>query len=275
MTKVSKIWRCNYLNQNVIWKNICQELNISDEDYSDCPVTTARSSYDCRAYFDLRSEMFFGSYCKWWSVYCRYNMIVMNIKNNDFPTFYFRRYDVDQSFCNDGYIINIYRLSDNPIEILVLKGSDVPKRNVFLEPFDLFATLLKNVTNVLNIVGNRRFLVFEICSVIFVYSNENGNFVTKFQKTIISSVDYNLVDADSPGEEFVEENVNAKMDICNDKLALIHPYEHKVLVIDLINGEITNEFEYKTMENARYIVDCIKCADNRLMIGLTITVHLT
>jgi len=201
-------------------------------------------------------------------------MIINNIKNNDFPTFNIKRLNVDQSFCTDDYIINIYHLNKKCIEAVILKNFKMPLIKKRLKVFDLFTKLLRNKSNTLKIVGNKKFLVFEIHSVIFVYSIENGEFTSTFQKVVRSCVDHDHRNMDVPDNKFLTENNDTKIDIWDDKLALIHPHEYKIFLINLNEGKVIQEFNYNKTEKSSCIVDCIKCADKRLMIGLTTVVNL-
>jgi len=274
LTNVSKVWRCEYLNQNIIWRNICQQLNLQYEDYSNCPSTVARNNYDCKVYVELNSYLLFGPYCRWWSIYCRYNMILNNIKNNDFPTIYIKRANVSQSFCTDDYIINVYYYNKVSVEAIILKDSKMPLLRKRLKVFDVFIKLLQNKSNTLKIIGNKKFLVFEINSVIFVYTIVNNKFKCKLFEIIKGCMSHNYSYTHIPNDEFLRLNNDTKIDIWDDKLALIHPHEFKILLIDLNEGIVVQEFNYNKTEKSSCIVDCIKYADKRLMIGLTTVVNL-
>lgn len=289
LASVNKTWRCEFLNQNYIWKRICQRLNLDEDDYINCLTDVSRSSSYCKGYVELNSDILFGPYCKWWTVYSRYNMIIKNIKENNFPTFHIPRKAVYQSYCTDDYIINVYRSNRKyPIEAIILKGYELPMNKIQIQPFDVFEEILQE-DNSLNIVGNKRFLVFEVHSVIFVYFIRNGEFIFGYSKVIHKSPSScpssltsssttpncsNLYKSVISEPNFLMVTWGTKIDICGDKLALVQPHGNTIFQIDLIDGTINHELIYNNNEARRCFVDCIKCATDRLMIGLTIQVNL-
>lgn len=270
LTAVSKVWRCVYLNQNTIWKEICSNLNICEEDYMSCLIDETRFSSRSKRYLDAYSEKLFGPRCKWWCIYNRYNMVIRNIEDNDFPLIRIRRYNVEKSYCTDDYIVNLSRSHVSGtmfVEVILLKGAGIPNESLQLQLFDEFEKLYYNRTYSVNIMGNKKFLVLEIRSVIFVYEILLGKFIPKYWKTIQKSEDYDPEKANKlPDFQFFEDKHNTKIDICDNRLALIHPSHNVIFLINLNNQKICKELVYSSKT---CVVDCMKCADERLMIGIS------
>lgn len=264
-----------YLNQNVIWKDVCEQLNLQEEDYTSCLIDTSRCTSGCRAYIELNSEKLFGPCCKWWTIYNRYNMVVKNIKNNNFPTIHISREPETQSFCTDDYIISINRHSKYPIKALNLKGSHtslMSSNRVNLKSCELLDKLFTNPQYSIKIIGNKKFMVIEIHSVIFVYKILNNQFEFMFTKVIQKSSNDDTNNEDTlPNDQFLSYHFDTKIDICDDKLALIHPKTNLIFLIDLNTGEKRKEIKYSS---SKCVVDCMKCTTDRLMIGITIKVNL-
>lgn len=270
LTAVSKTWRCVYLNQNIIWKEICSNLNICEEDYMCSALDGTRNGSRSKKYLDASSDKLFGPRCKWWLIFNRYNMVIKNIKNNDFPLLRIHRHFVEQSFCTDDYIVNILRGHISRVvylQAIFLRGVGVPHDSVPIPLFEHFAPLYFKKTYSVNLMGNSRFFVIEICSVIFVYEILLDKFVPKFWKIIQKLEDYDPEKADMlPDVQFFENKHNTRADIYDDKLALIHPSDNVVFLINLSNQKICKELVYSSKP---CIVDCMKCADERLMIGIS------
>jgi len=264
------MWRCVYVNQNEIWEKICEDLNIRVIDYSRCLNDRSRHDSECIGYVDVASEKLFGPLCDYWQTFNRYIMIVKNIKNNDFPTIHIPRHHVDQSYCTDDYIVNINCQHKQPIQIVILNGANKPLNKKFLPIFDKFEELIKLRKYPLKVIGNKRYLVFEICSVIFVYSISKTEFSKRFFKVIQKSVDYGL-NKDDYNEEFLNSHRDTKFDLYDHKLALVHPAISTIFVTDLSTGKTYKELEFSSRG---CIVDSMKCSDYRLMIGITKKVNI-
>lgn len=268
---MSNIWRKRLINQNVIWKHFCEQLSVKEEDYAKCLNDSSRNTSDCKAYIHNTSVNLFGSYCKWWETYNRYNMVLRNIKNNNFPTIrVHRKPEVDQSCCTDDYIINVFRYKTTKIEAININSY---RGSLFGPNFDpqqvktvkSFVRLCSNVHNTLNIACNKKFLVFEIHSIIFVYMITNTEITFKYSKIIQSSKDI-PEDMNFPSAEYILNNGSIKIDLCDDKLTLVKPKENVIFVIDLNSQKIDKELFFHSKPCN---VSCIKYADERLMIGIT------
>lgn len=270
LTSVSKIWRCVYLNQNIIWKDICSNLNLSEDDYLHCFGDPSRFNSQSKAYIDSYSETLFGPMCSWWLVYTHYNMTLQHIKNDDVSSIFLKREMVEQSYCTDYYIINTIRCECcMRVEAVLLNSGELPWIEQELELFQHFITLYSS-DYCLKIVGNKKFLVLEICSVIFVYTIIDDQFVPAFWKTIQTSVNCIDVNEDQlPGFEFLEDKYGTIIDLCEDKFAIIHRHQNMVFLVDLTLQTICKELLYCT----KYcFVDSMKYAGDRLMIGISIKV---
>lgn len=265
LKSVSKIWRSVYVNQNEVWSSICDDLNIRLIDYSKCVNDRSRHDSECKGYIEATSERLFGPLCDNWSTFNRYIMIIKNIKNNDFPTMYIPRLPVEQSYCTDDYIVNINSTNDPPIEITVLNGANKPIITRNVEIFDEFKELINLRKYPVKIIGNKSFLVLEICSIIFVYTIEKTEFSKKFFKVIQKAADYD-VNKNYFDENFLKNHEDTKIDLYDHKLAMIHPKISTVLITDLNTENIFKELKFSTTE---CIVNSIKCCDYRLMIGIT------
>lgn len=267
LTTVSKIWRSVFLNQNTIWKGVCQKLDLREEDYFHCFADVARSNVNCKGYVEAISQLHFGPFCKWWTIYNRYNMIIRNIINNDFPITHIPRKKVGQSFCTDDYIVNVNYYRTMPIEVLILQDSNPPKKK-YIHIFDAMRNIFRKKQYKLQIAGNKKYLILEMHSIVMVYKIYNGQFIALFYKTVKQSAD--KLTSDYPDSSFMDNNYNTKIDLCDDFLALIQPKNNIIFLIDLKTGKICKELVYCSKE---CIVNCMKCADKRLMIGITITVN--
>jgi len=197
-------------------------------------------------------------------------MIIKNIKNNDFPTIYIRRQCVEQSYCTDDYIVNINCQLKEPVQIIILNGANKPINNEILPIFDEFEKLIKLGKYPLKVIGNKRYLVFEICSVIFVYSIWKTQFTKRFFKVIQKSVEYGL-NKDDFNEEFLNNHCDTKFDLYDHKLAMVHPANSTLFLTDLSTGKTYKELEFSSRT---CVVDSMKCSDYRLMIGITRRVNL-
>lgn len=271
---MSKIWRTTLINQNEIWMNFCEQLNVKEEDYANCLYNSSRYTYGCKAYIHTASVNLFGSYCKWWEIYNRYNMVLKNIKNNNFSTVRVRRKPkFDQSCCTDDYIINVSHFNESKIEAINLNryrdtlfdSTFVPQQ---LETLESFVSLCSNESNTLNMVSNHKFLILEIHSVLFVYTIINAQITFKFSKIIQSSKDV-PEDVNCPSTAYIERNVDIQIDLCDDKLTLVKPKEILIFLIDLNSEKIEKELSFF---DKPCIVTCIKYDEGRLMIGVVIRV---
>lgn len=272
LATVSKDWRCLYLNQNAIWREMCQKISVQEEDYTRCLIDMSRNDTHCRGYMETKSNSFFGPFCKMWSIYNQYNVILRNIKNNDFPTIHITRKNVHSSFCTDDYIANVYlyRKSNTSLEVACLGGYNTPVKYTFLKLTDWFYKLLRNKLITISIIGNKKFLVIEINSVISVYTVENYQFVLKYTKVIQRSTEEKLENTALPSQSFLDSHSGTIIDISDDKLALVHPKENTILLIDLKSGDIFREIVYCKRSCT---VDCMKYVDEKVMIGLTFQVN--
>lgn len=275
LTSVSKVWRSRFLNQNVIWKDICQRLSVRDEDYTKCLVDTTKKNtsmlLDDKEYFELYSVKLFGPYCHWWKIYNRYNMILKSIKDNNYPNVHVRCRNVYQSYCTDDYIINLYDDKDKhtTIQAIILGNYSQPIDTVYLPPLGNFYPLFEKKCYATKIIGNKQFLILEIHSIIYVYKIENFKFVPKYTKLVKTS--YEKVSfMDDSFFEFLDDHYNTKIDLCGSKLALIHPKSNVLFFIDLESGKVCRELKYS---HKKCQVDCIKCAEERLMIGISCKVN--
>ncbi|XP_060848482.1 uncharacterized protein LOC132927933 [Rhopalosiphum padi] len=265
LKSVSKIWRCLYVNQNEIWANVCENFNIRVIDYSRCLHDRSRHDSDCKGYAEASSEKLFGPLCDYWLAFNHYIMIVKNIKNNDFPTIYIPRQRVEQSYCTDDYIVNINCYNKQPLQVIVLNGANNPITKKCLKIFDKLKELIKTKLYPLKVIGNKRYLVFEICSIIFVYSIEKTEFTPRFFKVIQKSVDYGL-NKDDFDAKFLNDHRDTKFDLYDHKLAMVHPTTGTLFVTDLSTGNTYKELKFSSRG---CIVDSMKCSDYRLMIGIT------
>ncbi|CAI6357897.1 unnamed protein product [Macrosiphum euphorbiae] len=262
---VNKMWRCVYVNQNEIWARICEDLNIRIIDYSRCLYDRSRHDSDCIGYACVASEKLFGPLCDYWETFNHYIMIIKNIKKNDFPTIYIRRQCVEQSYCTDDYIVNINCELKEPVKIIILNGANKPTNKKILPIFNEFEELIKLRKYPLKVIGNKRYLVFEICSIIFVYSIWKTQFTKRFFKVIQKSVEYGL-NKDDFNEEFLNNHCDTKIDLYDHKLAMVHPAISTLFLTDLSTGKTYKELEFSSR---KCIVDSMKCSDYRLMIGIT------
>ncbi|XP_016661751.1 uncharacterized protein LOC100573493 [Acyrthosiphon pisum] len=265
---VNKNWRCVYLNQNEIWARICKNLNIRAIDYNRCLNDRARHNSECIVYAEIISEKLFGPLCDDWLTFNHYITIVENMKNNHFPFIIIPRRRFNQSYYTDDYIVNINYYYRKPIEILILNGAGKPIERRILPIFNLLREFIKKCflkKYPLKIIGNKRFLVLEICSIIFVYSIKNTEFNKKFFKVIQKSVDYGL-NKDDFNEKFLIDHCDTKFDLYDNKLALVHPATSTLFVTDLSTEETYKELQFSSRG---CIVDSMKCSDYRLMIGIT------
>lgn len=273
LTKVSKAWRTKYLNQNTIWKRICDTLDILPKDYNDShfeynseAVLTNSHSWGLSV-----SEAMFGPMCKWWTYYSRFQLVIHNILKNDFPVIHLHRKSTHQIFCTDNYIISLNRNKETAIQSMIFESSTAPLRDQFLSEFKLFSKLLKNNNNIVKIIGNAKFLVFEIHSIIFVYKFKNGCFTLKYCKTIQKSGTTTVGRrSNMPTKDFLKENRETVIDIHENQLVLAQQNKNLMFLIDLVTGTVCKELEYS---EKNCVVDCLKCDDHKLMIGISIKVN--
>lgn len=271
LLSVSKIWRSVFLNQNIIWKEICEKLNVQAEDYTQCLAYESNQYLKEKEYFEMISVEYFGPLCYWWKIYNQYNIVLKNIKENNISIVQIPRKHIYLTYCTDNYIINVYKFFQKPrsISATILGGGRKPIETEILKPIGNFNELLDNDDYNLKIIGNNEFLVLEIYSVIFVYNIINYKFVFGYSKVI----------QESEGPEIDMDNINSFLynhcdtiiDLSGDKLALIHPKNNIIFLIDLKTGDICKELVYSTEECT---VDTMKCADQRLMIGISTKVKL-
>ncbi|KAL4135740.1 hypothetical protein QTP88_007331 [Uroleucon formosanum] len=267
---VNKMWRCVYLNQNEIWERICKNFNIRAIDYNRCLNDRSKHDSDCIGHAEIASKKLFGPLCDYWLTFNHYIMIVKNMKNNDFPNIFIPRRRFEQTYCTDDYIVNINYYYRKPIEIIILNGANKPIERRILPIFNILRELIKECylkKYPLKIIGNKRFLVLEICSIIFVYSIKNTEFNKKFFKVIQKSVDYGL-NKDYFNEQFLIDHCDTKLDLYDNKLALVHPAISTLFVTDLSTEKTFKEL---TFSSRGCIVDTIKFSDYSLMIGITKT----
>lgn len=271
LKSVSKAWRCLYINQNEIWANICDDLNIRVIDYSRCLNDRSRHDSECKGYAEATSEKLFGPLCDYWLTFNHYIMIIRNIKNNDFPTIYIPRCLRDEySYCTDDYIVNINAFNKQPIQVIVLSGANKPIIKKYLKIFDQFKKLIQLRKYPLKVIGNKKYLVFEICSIIFVYSIVRTEFTQSFFKVIQKNVEFGLNKEDF-NSKFLNEHRDTKFDLYDHKLAMVHPSTGTLFITDLRTGKTYKELKFSSK---RCIVNSMKCSDYRIMIGITIMVNL-
>lgn len=271
LAHVSKIWRTKYLNQNIIWKKICSDLDIQQIDYNDLHFTLDSNSVHMNAIgYTSVSDGMFGPMCRWWTIYSRYCLTIQNILKNEFPVINITRKQAEQIYCTDSYIISINRTKHSSIQALIFQSSTAPLKETYLTEFNLFTKLLQNKSNNLKIIGNNKFLVFEINSVIFVYKIKKNAFLLMYNKIIQKTDNNDNYQTNTPSNEFLKENKDTKIDMCNDKLMLVQPNKNLMFLIDLVSGKICKEMEYF---DKMCLVDCIKCAEKKLMIGISIKVN--
>jgi len=252
---------------------ICKNFNVQAIDYNRCLNDRSRHNSECIRFDEIASEKLFGSLCDYWLTFNHYIMIIKNIKNNDFPTIYIPRKCVEQSYCTDDYIVNINCNLEEPIEIIILNGANKPIKRRILPIFNVLRWLIQKSylkKYRLKVIGNKRFLVLEFCSIIFVYSIKHTEFNKKFFKVIQKSDDYGL-NEDDLNEEFLIDHYDTKFDLYDDKLAIVHPDISTLFLIDLNTEKIIKKLKFSSRG---CIVDRIKCSDSRLMIGITQTVNL-
>ncbi|KAF0759801.1 F-box domain-containing protein [Aphis craccivora] len=266
LKSVSKAWRCIYINQNEIWANICDDLNIRVIDYSRCLNDRARHDSECKGYAEAASEKLFGPLCDYWLTFNHYIMIIRNIKNNDFATIYIPRCARDEySYCTDDYIVNINAFNKQPIQVFVLSGANKPIVTKYLKMFDQFKKLIRSRKYPVKVIGNKRYLVFEICSIIFVYSIARTEFTQSFFKVIRKNVEFSL-NEENFDSKFLNEHRDTKFDLYDHKLAMVHP-AGTLFLTDLRTGKTYKELKFSSK---RCIVNSMKCSDYRIMIGITI-----
>lgn len=273
LLSVSKVWRCRFLNQNIIWKEICGKLSVREEDYAQCLTYESSHYLKFNEYFESNSLKYFGPICHWWKIYNQYNMVLKNIKENNYPITRLPRKYVSESYCTDDYIINIYRhqKEHRSIQAIVLGAKRLPISKDFLKTIDNFYKLLVNQAYSLKIIGNKEFLVLEIHSVIFVYNIVNNKFDLGYSKVIQGSGDHLEFDLGNI-HSFLDDHCNTVIDLSGDQLALIHPKNNVIFLINLKTGDICKELVYCSEKCS---VDTMKCVDQRLMIGISIKVKLT
>lgn len=269
MTAVSKVWRSVFLNQNIIWKRVCENLHLKEEDYIHCLVDVARNDANCKGYVETNSERYFGPCCKWWTIYNRFNMVIKNIMNNEIPIMHLKRKLVGQSFYTDDYIVNVNHYRSTTLEVLILQGNNKPSKTrlqIMISMRDVF----RNRKYKLKMIGNKKYLILEMHSILMVYGIEDGDFVPLYTLTVKRSVD-NVNSEAFPDTAFMDKNPNTLMDLSGDYLALIQPINNVIFLVDLRIQKICKELVYTSK---KCVVDCMKCVDNRLMIGITIKVNL-
>jgi len=233
------MWRCLYLNQDEIWAKVCEDLNIRAIDYNRCLNDRSKHDSECVGYAEVTSEKLFGPLCDYWITFNHYLMLLKNIKNNDFPTIYIPRQHVEQSYCTDDYIININRYHRQPIQIVTLNGPNKPLNKRILPMFPKLKELIKLKEYPLKIIGNKRYLVVEICSIIFVYTIKNSAFDKRFFKVIQKAVDYGL-NEDDFNKEFLNDHCDTKFDLYEHKLAIVHPAISTLFLIAIVELTVKN-----------------------------------
>jgi len=224
-------------------------------------------------YAEIVSQQLFGPICDNWLTFNHYITIVKNMKNNYFPFIKIPRRRFEKSYWTDDYIVNINYYYRKPIEILILNGANKPIERRILPLFNLLREIIKKCflkKYPLKVIGNKKFLVLEICSIIFVYSIKNTEFNKKFFKVIQKSVDYGL-NKDDFNEEFLIDHRDTKFDLYENKLSLVHPATSTLFVTDLSTEKTYKELQFSSKG---CIVDSMKCSDYRLMIGITKPVNL-
>lgn len=272
---VSKIWRSYYLNQNIIWMNICEKMNLGEYDYIKCFGDFNRNNADCKDYVESNSVKLFGPFCLWWSIFNRYNMVLQNIKVNDFATTHVTRRSCDTTYCTDDYIITVNRYRKYPITANILQCASNSESRRTIKVSNFFKKLNSMRDNVVKIVGNKKYVVFEIHSFIFVYAIEDGFFVqrgVKFLSPCRSIDDINFDELDTEVlERILADNKNTLMDIDEEHLALVQPNKNLLFVYDLANMKISRNYIYSRRSNT---VQCLKYDFKRVMIGITCKVKL-
>lgn len=270
LKSVSKIWRCVYINQNVVWASICEDLNILEIEYNRCLHDKSRHDSECIGYAEAASEKLFGPLCHYWLIFNHYIMIINNIKNNDFPTIYIPRKHVEQSYCTDDYIVNINCYHKQPIQIVFLNGINKPIKKKKLRIFDKFRELVRLRKYPIKVIGNKKYLILEICSIIFVYSIFKMYLKPEFFKVIQRSVDssLNINNFNPEFLEFLNDHCDTKLDLFDHNLAMVHPDINTVFLTDLKTEKTFKELEFTKRP---CIVDNMKFSDYRLMVGITKT----
>ncbi|XP_050426073.1 uncharacterized protein LOC126836576 [Adelges cooleyi] len=273
LTSVSKIWRSTYLNQNVIWKRICEELDIRDEDYlRNSPTFCTLVGSSSKEYMDFRATSMFGQTCHWWDTFICYHRILKYLRSNGYCSVKVPHLShISNTYCFGDYVVNVSnKRSEIPVTITVLKGLARDFHNIKLEMCEMFNELFYKHIKVdkPKVVGNDKFLVIEIRSVIFVYIIENYEFKLHFTKV----VHRDLLIEDSvhdhlPSQHFLRTHNDTKIAMYEDKLVVVHPKENEFYVINLKIGKLRQLIK---LSKWKCYVDCVQFYKERVMIGVTI-----
>lgn len=249
--------------------NICEKMNIRELDYTKCFSDLARNNTECKGYFETNSIKLFGPFCAWWSVYNRYIMVLKNIEANDFSTIHVKRRTCNLSYCTDDYIITVNRYKKYPIEATLLKNTSGSETKIRLKVHSFFKKLISVKDSVIKIVGNKKYLVFEIHSNLFIYAIEDGTFVQR-PYVMVSKPELNDEQKPECLTKYLEANNNSKISIDNEHLAVVLPNKSRLIVYDLASMRISRDLIYCQIPNT---VQCLKYDSRRVMIGITFQVN--
>lgn len=250
-------------------------MNLRELDYTKCFTNIARNNTECKGYIETNSVKLFGPFCLWWSIFNRYNLVLNNIKANDFASIQVPRNLSEVAFCTDDYIITVNRFRRQPIKYTILKCFSSPdvKRNI--KAFKLFRRLIEMTETKVNIIGNKQFLVVEIHSILFVYAIENGKFVKKYTTFMLGSEGNGEENSGDPEPEhlasYLEANDNTILEIDDVELVVVQPKNKLVCVYNLAKKKMSRKLNYTSYPNT---VQCLKYDSKRLMIGIKVQVNL-
>ncbi|XP_050528917.1 uncharacterized protein LOC126898679 [Daktulosphaira vitifoliae] len=201
---VNRLWRTVFMNQNVIWKRVCIELDLCDDtEYGggNCPYTDDwlpghgptflnKTVSASPRYVVLMSTKTFGQPCRWWRVYNRYNIVLHNLISDNYSivTVPYPSRPVKTHWCDGNYEVMVgCRQCFLPVLIMLVDGSASEFKHVPLDTPDTFNRLFAHYSteNSPKVMGNDNFLVLEIHSVVFVFEIDNSqHFQFRYAKTV-------------------------------------------------------------------------------------------
>jgi hypothetical protein len=229
-----------------------------------------RNNTESKGYIETTSVKLFGPFCTWWSVFNRYNMVLKNIKANDFSTIHVQRKTSNLTYCTDDYIITVNRYKNRrPIEATLLKCTPGPELKVRLRIHTFFKKLISIRDSTIKIIGNKKYLVFEIHSNLFIYAIRNDTFIQR-SDVMISKPELNIEQNPEYLTKYLEANNNTKIAIDDEHLAVVLPNKNQLFIYDLANMRVYRELIYSQIPNT---VQCLKYDSQRVMIGITFKVN--
>lgn len=276
LTSVSKTWRHKLLNQNIIWKRICDQFNIQEKFYfKENPLCISKTLFSFKSYFDIKSEIMFGP-CRWWKIYNSYFTVLDNLKTGQITSSCIQYLKPAKHFyCTDDYIINLKTpwsfnvcyLSGHPLELL---RKTININGSFKE------LLIKKWSSLLThsrdpiLLANKKYLVIGISTVICVYSIKNNKLSYNYSK-IFNTPQPTKLGPRHIQEKFLNTFSESAIDLYDDKLALVKLKKNLVFIIDLKHGKICKEFVYCSNNNCK--LNCLKIHENKLMVGFSYKVN--